>query len=176
MISTMRKNYHKILNIVWTYAAPGRLKILCRMKIGMKCDSHYCLFLHRCDMKYVLLEMDRILRPAGYAIIRESSYFMDAISTIARGMRWSCRGEDTEYGVEKEKILICQKKLWHSSNQSSRWQTWEILKLAAPRAYATAIQDCRGRKLNTLRRLVYSKEAKDPPDQHLSWRISYPIT
>ncbi|KAG6780856.1 hypothetical protein POTOM_013735 [Populus tomentosa] len=75
---------------------------------------------HRCDMKYVLLEMDRILRPAGYAIIRESSYFMDAISTIAGGMRWSCRGEDTEYGVEKERILICQKKLWHSSNQSSR--------------------------------------------------------
>ncbi|KAB5564302.1 hypothetical protein DKX38_004356 [Salix brachista] len=73
-----------------------------------------------CDMKYVLLEMDRILRPAGYAIIRESSYFADAISTIARGMRWSCRREDTEYGVEKEKILICQKKLWHSSNQSSR--------------------------------------------------------
>jgi len=120
MISTMRKNYHKILNIVWKYATPGRLKILCRMKIGVKCDSHDCLFLHRCDMKYVLLEMDRILRPAGYAIIRESSYFMDAISTIARGMRWSCRGEDTEYGVEKEKILICQKKLWHSSNQSSR--------------------------------------------------------
>ncbi|KAG6782575.1 hypothetical protein POTOM_011985 [Populus tomentosa] len=75
---------------------------------------------HRCDMKYVLLEMDRILRPAGHAIIRESSYFMDAVSTIARGMRWSCRGEDTEYGVEKERILICQKKLWHSSNQSSR--------------------------------------------------------
>ncbi|KAF9665300.1 hypothetical protein SADUNF_Sadunf16G0108400 [Salix dunnii] len=41
------------------------------------------------------LSMDGILRPAGYAIIRESSYFADAISTIARGMRWSCRREDT---------------------------------------------------------------------------------
>ncbi|KAJ9134976.1 hypothetical protein P3X46_032204 [Hevea brasiliensis] len=75
---------------------------------------------NRCDMKYVLLEMDRILRPSGYAIIRESSYFVDAIATIAKGMRWGCRKEDTEYGVEKEKILICQKKLWYSSNQSSR--------------------------------------------------------
>ncbi|KAJ6342083.1 hypothetical protein OIU78_010093 [Salix suchowensis] len=74
----------------------------------------------RCDMKNVLLEMDRILRPTGYAVIRESSYFVDAISTIAKGMRWSCRKENTEYGVEKEKILICQKKLWYSSNQSSR--------------------------------------------------------
>ncbi|MED6184849.1 hypothetical protein PIB30_051409 [Stylosanthes scabra] len=70
---------------------------------------------HRCDMKYVLLEMDRILRPTGYAIIRESSYFVDAISTIAKGMRWTCRKENTEYIREKEKVLICQKKLWQSS-------------------------------------------------------------
>ncbi|KAJ6712182.1 METHYLTRANSFERASE PMT21-RELATED [Salix purpurea] len=59
----------------------------------------------RCDMKNVLLEMDRILRPTGYAVIRESSYFVDAISTIAKGMRWSCRKENTEYGVEKEKDI-----------------------------------------------------------------------
>ncbi|MED6144390.1 hypothetical protein PIB30_015398 [Stylosanthes scabra] len=71
---------------------------------------------HRCDMKYVLLEMDRILRPTGYAIIRESTYFVDAISTIAKGMRWTCRKENTEYSREKEKVLICQKKLWQSSN------------------------------------------------------------
>ncbi|KAJ4829423.1 putative methyltransferase PMT21 [Turnera subulata] len=75
---------------------------------------------HRCDMKYVLLEMDRILRPTGYAVIRESSYFVDAIATIAKGMRWTCRKEETEYKVDKEKILVCQKKLWYSSDQSSR--------------------------------------------------------
>ncbi|KAM7507332.1 hypothetical protein LguiA_017785 [Lonicera macranthoides] len=73
----------------------------------------------RCDMKNVLLEMDRILRPGGYAIIRESTYFVDAVATLAKGMRWGCRKEDTEYGVEKEKLLICQKKLWYSK-QSSR--------------------------------------------------------
>lgn len=72
-------------------------------------------------MKYVLLEMDRILRPNGYAIIRESSYFVDAVATLAKGMKWGCRKEETEYGVEQEKILICQKKLWYSSKQSSRW-------------------------------------------------------
>ncbi|KHN11837.1 Putative methyltransferase PMT20 [Glycine soja] len=75
---------------------------------------------HRCEMKHVLLEMDRILRPAGHAIIRESVYFVDAIATIGKGMRWVCRKENTEYGVDKEKILICQKKLWHSSNNGSR--------------------------------------------------------
>ena len=71
-------------------------------------------------MKYVLLEMDRILRPNGYAIIRESSYFVDAVAAIGKGMKWGCRKENTEYGSEKEKILICQKKLWYSSNKSSR--------------------------------------------------------
>ncbi|XP_020083665.1 probable methyltransferase PMT21 isoform X2 [Ananas comosus] len=68
---------------------------------------------HRCEVKYVLLEMDRILRPSGYAIIRESSYFIDSIATIARGMGWDCQKKDTEYNIEKEKLLICQKKLWY---------------------------------------------------------------
>jgi SAM-dependent methyltransferase len=75
---------------------------------------------HRCDMKYVMLEMDRILRPGGHAIIRESSYFADAIVTIAKRMRWICHKENTEYGVEKEKIVVCQKKLWQPSNSGSR--------------------------------------------------------
>ncbi|KAI3453883.1 hypothetical protein Pfo_010546 [Paulownia fortunei] len=83
-------------------------------------DSLFTAESNRCEMKYVLLEMDRILRPNGYAIIRESSYFIDAVATIAKGMRWGCRREDTEYGGEKEKMLICQKRLWYSSKQSSR--------------------------------------------------------
>ncbi|PKA45973.1 putative methyltransferase PMT21 [Apostasia shenzhenica] len=69
---------------------------------------------HRCEMKYVLLEMDRILRPSGYVIIHESDYFINAISTIGRGMIWNCDKKDTEYSTEKEKLLICQKKLWYS--------------------------------------------------------------
>ncbi|XP_028756176.1 probable methyltransferase PMT21 [Neltuma alba] len=73
---------------------------------------------HRCEMKYVMLEMDRILRPKGYAIIRESTYFVDAIATMAEGIRWECRQENTEYDIETEKILICQKKLWYSSSSA----------------------------------------------------------
>ncbi|XP_057518863.1 probable methyltransferase PMT21 [Amaranthus tricolor] len=69
---------------------------------------------HRCDMKYVLLEMDRILRPNGYVIIRENNYFMDKVDAIAKGMKWECRKEETEYDSENEKILVCQKKLWYS--------------------------------------------------------------
>ncbi|XP_076959206.1 putative methyltransferase PMT21 [Bidens hawaiensis] len=73
---------------------------------------------HRCDMKYVLLEMDRILRPNGYAIIRESSNFVEAVVTIAKGMKWDCFKEATEYNTETENVLICQKKLWYSKQSS----------------------------------------------------------
>lgn len=72
----------------------------------------------RCEIKHVLLEMDRILRPKGYAIIRESSYYVDAIATIAKGMKWGCRKESTEYDIETEKVLICQKQLWYSKQSS----------------------------------------------------------
>ncbi|KAI4372182.1 hypothetical protein MLD38_010448 [Melastoma candidum] len=72
---------------------------------------------HRCEVKYVLLEMDRILRPTGHAIIRESAQFADSIVGIAEGMRWSCQKNVAEdvIGTEKEMVLICQKKLWFSS-------------------------------------------------------------
>ncbi|CAN7070807.1 unnamed protein product [Brassica oleracea var. botrytis] len=73
----------------------------------------------RCEMKYVMLEMDRILRPNAYAIIRESSYFADTIASVAKELRWSCRKEKTESESESEKLLICQKKLWFSSNSTS---------------------------------------------------------
>ncbi|KAJ6703845.1 METHYLTRANSFERASE PMT21-RELATED [Salix viminalis] len=111
-----------VMNVVSSYAANTLPVVFDRGLIGtfhdwceafstyprtydlLHLDGLFTAESHRCDMKYVLLEMDRILRPAGYAIIRESSYFADAISTIARGMRWSCRREDTEYGCrEREK-------------------------------------------------------------------------
>ncbi|GKC78497.1 probable methyltransferase PMT21 [Tanacetum coccineum] len=66
---------------------------------------------HTCEMIHVLLEMDRILRPQGYALIRESSYFVDAVATISKGLRWDCHVEAAEDGTDKEKILICKKKL-----------------------------------------------------------------
>ncbi|KAI3694219.1 hypothetical protein L1987_77181 [Smallanthus sonchifolius] len=81
-------------------------------------DGLFTLESHRCEMKYVLLEMDRILRPNGYTLIRESSFFVDGIATIAKGLRWDCHVEDTEDVNNKEKILICQKKLWYSHQNS----------------------------------------------------------
>ncbi|XP_031502780.1 probable methyltransferase PMT21 [Nymphaea colorata] len=70
---------------------------------------------HRCDIKYVLLEMDRILRPNGYVLIREASHIVEAISPITKALRWGCQKRETESSKGKEKLLVCQKKLWYSS-------------------------------------------------------------
>ncbi|KAL6578673.1 putative methyltransferase PMT21 [Orobanche minor] len=71
--------------------------------------------MRRCEIEHILLEMDRILRPNGYAIIPESSYFVDVVARIAKEMRWGCRDEGAEYDIDNEKILICQKRLWYYS-------------------------------------------------------------
>ena len=73
----------------------------------------------------MLLTMEELL-PWGYAIICESSYFTDVITTIGKDMRWECHKEDTDNGSDMQKILICQKKLWYSSNQGSRRQIMEL--------------------------------------------------
>ncbi|KAM3397299.1 hypothetical protein P3S68_000811 [Capsicum galapagoense] len=109
-----------VMNVVSSYAANTLSVVYDRGLIGafhdwceafstyprtydlLHLDNLFTAESHRCEMKYVLLEMDRILRPNGYAIIRESSYFTDIVATMAKGMRWSCRQEDTEYAVQND--------------------------------------------------------------------------
>lgn len=71
---------------------------------------------NRCEMKYVILEMDRILRPNGHVIIREADFYIESVASLAEGVRWSCRKEDTESNSATEQILVCQKKLWFAKN------------------------------------------------------------
>ncbi|CAN1178862.1 Probable methyltransferase PMT20 [Linum perenne] len=81
-------------------------------------------------MKHVLLEMDRILRPMGYIMIRESTYYIDAIAAMAKGMEWSCRkgrhrvqdreGEDIGVPEEAMVCLELEFKSRSSSNQMNK--------------------------------------------------------
>ncbi|KAF3795376.1 putative methyltransferase [Nymphaea thermarum] len=68
---------------------------------------------HRCEMKLVLLEMDRILRPLGYGVLRDTQFFLEKALKIAEGMRWKCKMHATEKGkASPDRILICQKSFW----------------------------------------------------------------
>lgn len=68
----------------------------------------------KCSIEKVLLEMDRLLRPEGAAIIREKQEVLENIKTIAVAMRWDARIEaapkEDEFGV----VLVCVKKYWTS--------------------------------------------------------------
>jgi hypothetical protein len=65
-------------------------------------------------MKYVLLEMDRILRPEGHVIMRDAPNFIEDASVLGKAIKWKCKRYPTEKATDsdKEQMLICQKTLW----------------------------------------------------------------
>ncbi|CAM9003658.1 unnamed protein product [Rhodiola kirilowii] len=67
----------------------------------------------RCDITYILLEMDRILRPEGTVIFRDTVEALVKVQTITNGMRWDSKIVDHESGpFNPEKILVAVKKYW----------------------------------------------------------------
>ncbi|KAM7275677.1 hypothetical protein ACFE04_017543 [Oxalis oulophora] len=76
-------------------------------------DSVFSLYKDRCEMQYILLEMDRILRPQGSVIIREDIDMLLKIKSITDGMQWESRIVDHEKGPhQREKILYAVKQYW----------------------------------------------------------------
>lgn len=79
--------------------------------VGLEC---------RCEMKDVMLEMDRILRPKGIVILRDALNFRDNAKVIGEAMRWTCTVHDTEVGVaDTEGLLFCRKSFWEYTDASS---------------------------------------------------------
>ncbi|CAK9266433.1 unnamed protein product [Sphagnum jensenii] len=75
---------------------------------------------HRCEMKDVLLEMDRILRPEGIVIIRDGRNFLENAEIWGKAMRWECSQHDTEQGpADVEGLLFCRKQFWQSSETAN---------------------------------------------------------
>lgn len=64
----------------------------------------------RCNISSILLEMDRILRPGGYAYIRDSKFIVEEIKEITEAMGWRADLRDTAEGhYSSRKMLLCQK-------------------------------------------------------------------
>jgi Putative S-adenosyl-L-methionine-dependent methyltransferase len=71
------------------------------------------LWFFMCDITYILLEMDRILRPEGAVIFQDSVEVLIKIQSITNGMRWQIRLMDHESGpFNPEKILVAGKTYW----------------------------------------------------------------
>lgn len=80
----------------------------------------FSLYQDKCSMEDILLEMDRILRPEGTVIIRDSVYTVIRVRLLATAMRWKTRILDHEDGPPvPEKILIVVKPYWVATVNNS---------------------------------------------------------
>ncbi|MCO5554911.1 hypothetical protein L7F22_008449 [Adiantum nelumboides] len=126
-----------VMNVVSSYAANSLGVIYDRGLIGtvndwceafstyprtydfLHVDGLFTAESHRCEMKFVLLEMDRILRPEGRIIIRDALNFVERAKALGEAMRWNCKLHLTEDSTtEKEQLLLCQKRLWRSAEDT----------------------------------------------------------
>jgi hypothetical protein len=74
----------------------------------------------RCDVEDILLEMDRILRPEGAVILRDSVDVLNKVRSTVAGMRWKSKLLDHEDGPHvPEKILISVKEYWVGSEEEN---------------------------------------------------------
>ncbi|CAK9134455.1 unnamed protein product [Ilex paraguariensis] len=76
-------------------------------------DSIFTLYKDRCEIKDILLEMDRTLRPQGSVIIRDDVDVLLSVKSIVGGLQWESRMVDHEASPHaREKILIATKQYW----------------------------------------------------------------
>ncbi|KAK3029574.1 hypothetical protein RJ639_038325, partial [Escallonia herrerae] len=75
--------------------------------------SHYKNRDDGCLLEDILLEMDRIVRPQGFIIIRDDDSILSRIREIASMYLWDVELHSLE-NVQKqmESVLICRKKFW----------------------------------------------------------------
>ncbi|XP_073287402.1 probable methyltransferase PMT6 isoform X1 [Primulina huaijiensis] len=76
--------------------------------------SHYKNREEGCLLEDIMLEMDRMLRPQGYAIIRgEDASIMTKIADLAPKFLWDTQLHTLENDEKKmERVLFCRKKFW----------------------------------------------------------------
>lgn len=68
---------------------------------------------NRCNLVDLMVEMDRILRPEGTVIIRDSPEVIDKVARVALAVRWLVSIHEKEpESSGREKILVATKTFW----------------------------------------------------------------
>lgn len=78
----------------------------------LKVDLLWILFSYRCDDVDLVVEMDRILRPGGWVIIRDSIEMIQKLVPVVRSLHWVST-------VHEEKYLVSRKAFWRPLNGGS---------------------------------------------------------
>ncbi|XP_071686514.1 probable methyltransferase PMT6 [Rutidosis leptorrhynchoides] len=75
--------------------------------------SHYGDHQDGCLLEDILLEMDRLIRPQSYIIIRDNESIISRIREVAPKFIWDVNLHILENQQKQtEQVLICQKKFW----------------------------------------------------------------
>lgn len=62
-----------------------------------------------------MVEMDRILRPEGTVVIRDTPGMLARVAKVAKAVQWKFEIFDTEPGASgKERMFIATKQFWKS--------------------------------------------------------------
>ncbi|ONK73387.1 uncharacterized protein A4U43_C04F30960 [Asparagus officinalis] len=73
----------------------------------------------RCNLVDLMVEMDRILRPEGTAVIRDAPDIIEKVVRVARAIRWTVKVHESEPESRGgEKIVIATKKFWKLPSNS----------------------------------------------------------
>lgn len=71
----------------------------------------------RCDLSLMLLEMDRVLRPHGYIIIRERADMAPQVEAAAKAFHWN----QTAHIVSGNEVLFAfEKGFWRPAPEASK--------------------------------------------------------
>ncbi|QCE15903.1 S-adenosyl-L-methionine-dependent methyltransferase [Vigna unguiculata] len=62
----------------------------------------------RCAMLDVFIEIDRILRPEGWIIIRDTVPLIESARALTKRLKWDARVVEIESDSD-QRLLICQK-------------------------------------------------------------------
>ncbi|BBM98879.1 protein MpPMT.2 [Marchantia polymorpha subsp. ruderalis] len=73
---------------------------------------------HRCGVEQMVREIDRLLRPGGFALFRDDLKVLATIQAVAAALRWKTDVVETESGPKgKNKVLSCQKTFWRPQSR-----------------------------------------------------------
>ncbi|XP_027330618.1 probable methyltransferase PMT26 [Abrus precatorius] len=70
----------------------------------------------RCNLAALVAEVDRILRPEGKLIVRDTVEIIDELESMVRSMQWKVR---MTYSKDKEGLLCVQKTMWRPKEQET---------------------------------------------------------
>uniref|UniRef100_A0A6N2JZY9 Methyltransferase n=1 Tax=Salix viminalis TaxID=40686 RepID=A0A6N2JZY9_SALVM len=75
--------------------------------------THYKDMQEGCLLEDIMLEMDRIIRPQGFIIIRDEESITSRVQHLAPKFLWEVESHVLENKEKKtETVLICRKKFW----------------------------------------------------------------